>query len=184
MGDFADMTRDAWVEEDVFDRYIEMNRPNYGLFSREIAREKARQRWESRIRRDEENGVWTTGEKDGRKQIHFKYLTNLHMKNIYDMLEKNRMYIPQYIRNFVKYGRQDFLTNTVMKDHMWRFSVIVLEKKTTCKTCPFAKIDPVICEDDGCYGTGKRQCIVTKEDIEYQYKNEMRGWRCPLKEVV
>lgn len=183
MGDFARMTHDAWTEEEVFDNFVQMNRPRYGIFDRELERERQKEKWERRIRGDEIRGWWTTSSNNSRKTVRFKDMTPMHAKNIYNMLKRVHMYIPQYIRNYVEYGKQDFLNATITKDSMWRFSVLLLEKATTCKTCPMAELDWYE-DDEGSYGSGRYQCSQTKEDIHYQRDNEMRGFRCPLKEVM
>ena len=178
MGEMADMIVDMWLDDEyVFDRYIEMMRSSFS------SREKAKENWERRIREDEKHGWWTTGKNNGREQIKFKDLTPIHMKNIYRMLEANHMYVPQYIKNFVEYGDRDFLNAVITKSDMSRFSVLLLERKTTCKTCPLKEVDWYE-DDERSYGTRRYQCQFTKEDVQYQVENEMRGFRCPLKEVL
>ena len=177
MGEMADMMIDNFLFNEMEDWFN-----TYDV--RLVTREERKEAWERAIRNNEEYGVWQLGGKNPKK-IKFQDMTFDHMFNVYEMLRRNKMYIPAFIRNTVENPNKGALDQLVIAKRLVGETVIVVPKCTSCSECDlvfFSNYEPA--EDYWGSGDNKWHCKITNEDVNYQHKYEKRGVLCPLKDVI
>jgi len=150
---------------------------------RGISFEEKIEKWESSIRRYEKEFIWFAGNK---KSYFFKNMTPLHIKNVYIMLKGLDMYIPAYIKNYVEHRQLSWLSSLEPASELKGKSVIVLDD-VDCSNCPFKYFNGHDEYEDYSFlsnGDNKYHCSRTEEQIEFQIHEKLRGFQCPIKDVI
>lgn len=150
---------------------------------RGISYEEKIEKWESSIRHYEKEFIWFAGDK---KSYFFKNMTPQHIKNVYIMLKGLDMYMPAYIKNYVEHRQLSWLSHLEPANELKGKSVIVLDD-VDCSNCPFKYYNGSGDDYEEFFwssGDDKYHCSRTEEQIEFQIHEKVRGFQCPIKDVI